>query len=170
MHELLDTTLNEVFRKFDMLMNKELTFCEFKGFCECIGRSNLTEKEFLNDILPKFHSTSRGLTSQGFKEFFKQQIQEVKAQYSGSEDQIWQWLENLGYDRDLYSIRSRCFILTLHSTIEVAVTVRDAVQTDLDNRTNLLIIDKFGQELENKKGYKLLYTFSEQIHAYSYSV
>lgn len=39
--------------------------------------------------------------------------------------------------------------------------MRDAVQTDLDARTNLLIIEKFGQELENKKGYKILYTFSE---------
>lgn len=44
------------------------------------------------------------------------------------------------------------------------------MQTDLDTRTNLLIIDKYGQELENKKGYKLLYTYSEQIHAYSYAV
>jgi hypothetical protein len=60
--------------------------------------------------------------------------------------------------------------MTLHSTQEVAVTVRDAVQTDLDTRTNLLIIEKYGQELENKKGYKLLYTYSEQIHAYSYAV
>ena len=58
----------------------------------------------------------------------------------------------------------------MHSTGEVAVTVRDAVQTDLDTRTNLLIIEKYGQELENKKGYKLLYTFSAQIHANSYAV
>jgi calpain-15 len=57
---------------------------------------------------------------------------------------VWQWLENLGYDKDLYSIRSRCFVLTLHSSSEVAVTVRDAVQTDLDTRTNLLIIEKYG--------------------------
>ena len=76
----------------------------------------------------------------------------------------------MGYDRDLYSIRSRVFILSMHSATEVSVTVRDAVQTDLDQRTNLLVIDKFGQELENKKGYKLLYTFSEQVHAYSYAV
>jgi len=41
-------------------------------------------------------------------------------------------------------VRSRCFILTFHSAIEVSVTVRDAIQTDLDARTNLLVIDKFG--------------------------
>lgn len=45
MHELLNNTLNDIFRKFDMLLNRELSFCEFKGFCECINR-NLTEKEF----------------------------------------------------------------------------------------------------------------------------
>lgn len=54
-----------------MLLNSELTYCEFKGFCECIGKSNLTEREFTNDILPRFHSTSRGLTMKGFKEYFK---------------------------------------------------------------------------------------------------
>ncbi len=46
MHELLETTIEEIFRKFDMLLYRELTYCEFKGFCECIGRTNLTEKEF----------------------------------------------------------------------------------------------------------------------------
>jgi hypothetical protein len=88
----------------------------------------------------------------------------------GSEEQMWIWLENLGYDRDLYSVRSRCFMLTLHSEIELSMTVRDAIQTDLDARTNLLVIDRFGQELEAKKGYKVIYTFSEQVHAYSYAV
>jgi calpain-15 len=57
---------------------------------------------------------------------------------------ILQWLDHLGYDQDLFSIRSRCFIFTLHSIEDVSVTVRDAVQTDLDARTCLLIIDKFG--------------------------
>jgi len=75
---------------------------------------------------------------QGFKDFFKDQIHEFR------DDTVRQWLENLGYDQDLYSIRSRCFILTLHAEQELSVTVRDAVQTDLDTRTNLLIIEKFG--------------------------
>lgn len=44
-HELFESTINDIFRKFDMLLNKELTYCEFKGFCECINK-NLSEKEF----------------------------------------------------------------------------------------------------------------------------
>jgi hypothetical protein len=70
LHELFETTINDIFRKFDMLLNRELSFCEFKGFCECIGR-NLTEKEFQTEILQKFTSTQRGVTLKGFKEFFR---------------------------------------------------------------------------------------------------
>lgn len=37
-------------------------------------------------------------------------------------------------------------------------------------RTNLLILDKFGQDLESEHNYRILYTFSEQVLAYSYAV
>lgn len=56
LHDLFDTTINDIFRKFDMLLNRELSYCEFKGFCECIGR-NLSEKEFQTEILGKYTST-----------------------------------------------------------------------------------------------------------------
>lgn len=52
-------------------------------------------------------------------------------------------------------------MLTFHSNMDLSVSVRDAIQTDLDTRTNLLIIDKFGQELESTPTYRILYTFSE---------
>ena len=31
-------------------------------------------------------------------------------------------------------------------------------------------MNRFGQELEKKEGYKIMYTFSEQVLAYSYAV
>jgi hypothetical protein len=45
-----------------MLLYRELTYVEFKGFCECIGKGTLTEREFQTEILTKYHSTDRGLT------------------------------------------------------------------------------------------------------------
>jgi len=57
---------------------------------------------------------------------------------------MFKWLDKLGYDQDLYSIKSRCFMLTFHSTVDLSVSVRDAIQTDLDTRTNLLVVDRFG--------------------------
>ena len=39
-------------------------------------------------------------------------------------------------------------MMTFHSNIELAIKVHDAVNTDLDLRSNLLIMDKFGQILK----------------------
>jgi len=69
-HELFESTVAEIFRKFDMLLNRELSFTEFRGFYECIGK-NLTEAEFKNEILNKYCSSSKGVTYRGFLEFWK---------------------------------------------------------------------------------------------------
>ena len=50
---LFESTANDIFRKFDMLLNRELGYSEFKGFCDCVGK-HMTEEEFTKDILNKF--------------------------------------------------------------------------------------------------------------------
>jgi hypothetical protein len=88
-----------------------------------------------------------------------------------SENFILQWLENLGYDKFLYPVRSRCFVMSFHSDLPVSVKVKDAVTTDLDTRTSLLVMEKFGHEQKkSKQGYRLLYTFSDKILGYTYGV
>ena len=86
------------------------------------------------------------------------------------DNMINQWLERLGYSPRLFSKRARSFVMTFHSKEEVAVSVRDSVNTDLDVRANLLIMDKFGQEMKVTSTYRILYTFSEQVLAFSYAV
>jgi len=54
--ELFESAVQDIFWKFDMLLNRELSYTEFRGFYECIGK-NLTESEFKNDILDKYCST-----------------------------------------------------------------------------------------------------------------
>lgn len=161
--DLAESTIQDIFRKFDMLLNRELSYTEFKGFYECINRS-LTEAEYKQKILKKYCSTENGLSIKGFKDFFIDNIRSL------GEEAIWGWLDSLGYDRELYSIRSRCFILTFHSETEISITVRDAIQTDLDARTNVQFIDKFGKELESRGGVKCLYYFSPKTHCYTYGI
>jgi calpain-15 len=161
--ELMNLTVADIFRKFDMLLNRELNYAEFKGFYDCISKA-ISETEFRLQILKKYASTDRGLSLRGFKDFFRDTIKTLE------EEVVWSWLDALGYDRELYSVRSRCFILTLHSERELAVTVRDEVQTDLDNRVNVLLIERHGLELDNKKGVRSLYHFSPKTHSYSYGV
>ena len=167
MSMLFESTVADIFRKFDMLLNRELGFSEFRGFCECVDRPT-SESEF-NQILTRFSSTKLeragapssqggptssgsndpvsqrtlregGLTLEGFKQFL---VNEIEANEM-NESRMFEWLACLGYDEDLYSIKSRCFMLTFHSNVDLSVSVRDAIQTDLDTRTNLLIVDRFG--------------------------
>mmetsp|Transcript_33587 Transcript_33587/g.38165 ORF Transcript_33587/g.38165 Transcript_33587/m.38165 type:complete len:826 (+) Transcript_33587:44-2521(+) len=161
--KLMVSTIKDIFRKFDMLLNRELTYCEFKGFCECISKS-MTESEFKTTILDKYNSSNRGITMAGFMAFWEDSITEL------GEEAVVKWLEELGYDQDLYSVRSRSFILTMHSEHELSVIVRDAVQTDLDNRTNCLLIEKYGKELEMRRGVRAFNALSREVHAYSYGI
>ena len=161
--DIAESTIQDIFRKFDMLLNRELSFTEFKGFYECINRS-LTELEYKQKVLKRYCSTENGLSLKGFKDFFVDNIKSL------GEEAIWGWLDSLGYDRELYSIRSRCFILTFHSETEISVTVRDAIQTDLDARTNVQFIERYGKELESKAGVKCFYYFSPKTHCYSYGI
>lgn len=55
--------------------------------------------------------------------------------------------------------------MSFHSTNPIDLKIMDALLTDLDTQTNLLILEKFGQILdkESKAAYEVMYTFSEQI-------
>lgn len=37
-HPLLYSTLNDIFRKFDMLLLRELSYIEFKGIYDCLEK------------------------------------------------------------------------------------------------------------------------------------
>lgn len=88
------------------------------------------------------NSKQVGLTLRGFKEFMASYLSD----YLDGEDLMLGWLENLGYDTDLNSIRSRNFVMTFHSNNPLDISSKDATQTDLDNRSNVLINEKFGVE------------------------
>lgn len=64
------STVKDIFKKFDMLLNRELRYSEFKGFWECITNNNITKEEFEENILNKYTSSNEGLTEKGFINFF----------------------------------------------------------------------------------------------------
>lgn len=73
LNELVLSTVVDIFRKYDMLLTRELSFVEFKGFFECLNKT-ITQQDFEREILNNYPSTQRGLTLAGFIEFFKDSI------------------------------------------------------------------------------------------------
>lgn len=47
------------------------------------------------------------------------------------------------------------------SDSEISVIVRDNIQTDLDNRTNVLIVSKYGKKMDVKQGVQAFYALSK---------
>lgn len=140
------STLKDIFKKFDLLLNRKLGFNEFKGFWECIKKDVIDEKFFKENILEKYQSHEDGLTERGFIKFFEDAFMG-----EDGEAKVRQWLNLLGYDSELYPLRSRCFMLTFHSDTPISVSVRDALNTDLNSKVNKIILKSLGEEIKKKK-------------------
>ncbi len=72
-NELVHSTIVDIFRKYDMLLTRELTYVEFKGFYECLNKT-ISQQEFETQLLNNYASTQKGVTLAGFVEFFKDAI------------------------------------------------------------------------------------------------
>ena len=145
--QIFINTVKDIFKKFDILLNKCLNYIEFKKFLECVKKdsNNFTENEF-KIILEEYQSYNGSITEQGFIEFWKN-----KYVSEGGNIEIKNWLKNLGYDEDLYPLYSRNFMLTFHSDIPISVCARDNICTDLNKKIDKLIIKSMGEKIKNKK-------------------
>ena len=156
------STVKDIFKKFDILLNKSLSFREFKQFLECVKSdlANFDENEFKN-ILAQFQSYNGSITENGFVEFWKKKLIENK-------EEIKNWFEALGYDNDLYPLKSRCFMLTFHSDIPISVSARDALSTDLNKKIDKLIIKSMGEKIKSKKDISVFQYQSKISNIFSY--
>ncbi len=58
-------------------------------------------------------------------------------------------MQNLGYDKDLYPIKSRNFVLSIHSDNAIKVEPKDCLNNDLNSQVNNMILKIFGKEAHN---------------------
>ncbi len=65
------STIKDIFKKFDMLLNRELKHNEFKGFWECVSNSSISAEDFKSNILFHYTRASEGLSEKAFINFFK---------------------------------------------------------------------------------------------------
>ena len=170
----LKSTIQDIFRKFDMLLNRELTYVEFKGFYECINKT-ITEDEYKTTILDRYPSSNKGLSQTGFYNLWKDSILNFGEVFFSYKN-IGRCLQLVGIIglrqkfifnkvKGLYHDNSQVLFLSYkNSSNEISTTVRDAVQTDLDNKTNSLIIKERGTDMETcqeNQGVKARYYLSK---------
>jgi hypothetical protein len=64
--ELFESTVADIFRKFDLVISNTIDFKEIKGLYDIIGKK-ITEIEFKTQVLGQYCSSEGGLTEKGFK-------------------------------------------------------------------------------------------------------
>jgi hypothetical protein len=150
--EIFVNTIKDIFKKFDILLNRYLGFKEFKGFWECIQNDKtINEKYFNNNILNRYQSYLNGITEKGFIDFFK----DVYLSKNGKEE-INNWLNKLGYDNDLYPLKSRCFMITFNTEVPIKVSVYSTLNTYLYSKIERLVLISNGKKIKEKGDISIL--------------
>lgn len=67
-------------------------------------------------------------------------------------DQAQSVFTAFGFDKNLFSFRSRVFGLTVHSDIPIELTAKDALSANIDHLNTKLMIKLFGNELTDIQG------------------
>lgn len=115
LHPLFQSTIKDIFRRFDTDISQELGFEEFAALAARLGQ-HIDIQTFSEVIRNKYTSTEQGVTLQGLYELFIVGIQDF------GEETVKQWVQALGYDSDFYSIESKPVILTSHSDFPVTLS------------------------------------------------
>lgn len=147
MHPIFQSTIRDLFRRFDMDMSQDLDSNEFLQLTSRLGFT-LQVDHFVEVILNKYTSTKRGVTLQGLYEMFITGVEDR------GEEQMREWLSLLGYTKQLYSVESRALVFTIH-----ADTALDVHRLDLSPETNLLawsaVISAKGKQLCSRQDIEL---------------
>lgn len=106
--EKFEDTLQEVFRRFDLLGEKVLRFPNMKPILEAFDFA-MNESEFVEFVSKKYERMKGGLTYNGFRAFVLKTLQEKGEKASRL------FVERLGYSPSLFNRSSRLFVLTFYS-------------------------------------------------------
>lgn len=121
-HPLIASTLRDVFRKVDLVLNRYLDVEELNTFGAVSGLQylkNISEEDFgPNGAMRYYSSSEEGLTCNGFVELLSDPEEIPEADLMNA-------LRRLGYDDDLYSLKSRCYVASIHSVYPIKVNIGD---------------------------------------------
>jgi translation elongation factor EF-G len=163
-HDYYNTTIDDIFRKFDLQLNGQLSAKELNQFGEIVDDDdlkNITTEDFFKPEYWNVSCNENGLTKFGLKQLF----------YHFSESKMSNILTKLGYDESLYSNKSRVYTLSVHSDSMVRVRIGDAMKTDLNEQAWDMMMhyysNKFGNTGASQNDQCLVFRMQ---HEKSYSI
>ena len=127
-HPYFLSTLNDIYRKVDLSLNEILSAEELNQFGRIIGEKafiDIKQKDFTSEKFKNLSCGKEGLTNLGFKQFLFRNFEA---------DKIPKILEKLGYDKGLYSNKSRVFVVSIQSEQQLTVKIEDSLLGEMHKR------------------------------------
>lgn len=144
----LQLIVRSIFDKLDGDSDGFISFQEMRRYYSKFGKQ-LTEDDF-NVLLSVYAKKNLDMESpRGFPEHeFLVHFFDTFETFEQAEGVF----AAFGFDKNLFSFRSRVFGLTVHSEAAVELTARDALGTNVDHMNTKLLIKLFGSDLADIQG------------------
>lgn len=161
-NELVVSVIEDIFEKYDLILNGFLSYDELSAFYTFIGRS--LSKEDYQNIMKQYKSNvysvdfHHGISKDWFVKLFFSILETMKL------DEIYALFEKLGYKGNLFSNRTRLFTLTLHSDIFLNVLIKDALAENLDFAFLRILLEKYGSNINDQADKNA----TADVHGYFY--
>mmetsp|Transcript_6709 Transcript_6709/g.11909 ORF Transcript_6709/g.11909 Transcript_6709/m.11909 type:complete len:795 (-) Transcript_6709:1604-3988(-) len=162
MNPLFVSTVIDIFRKANVVLGDDLSAQEFSSLFAEVGV--VMSSEEVTEKFRKYVSSPNGITIDGFVHYMHDMLK------LHGEDTIFRWLQAWGYDRDLFSVGSRHFILTIHSEDRLQIRMHKANGTALSQRVDELILQQNGVKKLRVGTLDLYCLYESSANAFTYGV
>jgi len=158
---LYRSTLLDIFHKATFEMTGYMSYAELRDLLLETGLQ-FGENAY-QQCLQAYSSTPQGLTREGFVELMLAQTQEK------GEAVVRAWLERWGYGKDLFSSKSRAYVLSVHCEKDCVELRADRLQDrDLDHKASLIELQQFGQTKTTIRNVEIFQMQDKAAMAYTY--
>lgn len=145
--------LSESFEKLDILDKERISKQELDVFYSYLNEK-MSQAE-VDEILQPLHTEFPYLDKNKYdKKAFALLFKEMFSRYPPSSHQ--RFFEQLGYNNELLSVRSRPFGLTVHSQEDIEMVTDDALKNGIDQTTLKLILKKHGLNASTEEKINLM--------------
>jgi hypothetical protein len=159
-HPLFNSAIRDLFRKWNLVVTDQLVFSEFSQMMAEVGIS-YSQSEF-SELLSLFPSYQQGLTPNGLVEFISAKYEEL-----GS-DTVREWFFNWGYDDDLFSFKTRFYLVTVHSTEIVIMNENKENFLDYYFKAHEFVLRKVGSSKLKVGGASALCLYEKSDQSFLY--
>lgn len=157
--------MHDIFRKYDVGMNQRLGFQELAVLVHDAGEPDLSPDQW-DSLWHSFCGSEEGIPFRGVMAWILTGGKETVR----PESDLRRILKNLGYEDNMWSSGSRCYVMSVHAECPVEVQVTDLDAFAMSEEVESAIIRKYGTSNNPASSVQIYTLYSPLAHAYSYAV